>query len=324
MTALRRALAVWAIWGCLSAFAQSAFPSRPVNIVVPFPPGGAADQPTRLFSQALNSVWKPGSVVITRPGAGGAIGATAVANATPDGYNLLATNPSLLILPEADRLFGRTPAFERSQFVPLGLLVADPVVLVVKADAPWKTYQELVAAARAQPEQITYGSSGAYSASHLPIEMLAHAANMKLRHISYSGGGPAILAVLGGHIGVTASSPSAVMAHIKAGTLRPLLTTGAKRVAVLPDVPTAVELGYKDAEFYIWIGVFAPAATPEAVLSTLRADMQKAVTMDNGFNQSMVKLGAVPDYRPAAAFEEFLNKDAERLKATLMRIGKVD
>lgn len=192
---LRRALCFLGFLFCAAVGAQTAFPSKPVNIVVPFPPGGAADQPSRLF--------------------------------------------------------GRTPSFERSQFTPLGLLVADPLVLVVKADAPWKTYNDFVADARANPEKITYGSSGAYSASHLPIEMLAHAGQMKLRHISYSGGGPAILAVLGGHIGVTASSPSAVMTHIRAGTLRPLVTTGAKRIAALPDVPTALELGFKDAEFYV-------------------------------------------------------------------------
>ena len=311
-------------WVCAAVMAQAAFPSKPVNIVVPFPPGGAADQPARLFSQAMNNVWKHPAVVTTRPGAGGAIGTVAVANAAADGHTLLVTNPSLLILPEADRLFGRTTPFDRSSFVPLGLLVADPVVLVVKSDAPWKNYQEFVADAQANPDKITYGSSGAYSASHLPIEMLANAAGMKLRHISYSGGGPAIQAVLGGHIGVTASSPSAVSALIKSGALRPLVGSGAKRIASLPDVPTAVELGYKDAEFYIWIGLFAPANTPPAVVQTLRADIQKAVTMDNGFNQSMIKLGAVPDYRPAAAFDDFLNKDADRIKATLLRIGKVD
>lgn len=309
---------------CIAALAQSTFPTKPVNLVVPFPPGGAADQPARLFSQAMTNVWKHPAVVITRPGAGGAIGSTAVANATADGYTLLVTNPSLLILPEADRLFGRTPAFDRASFVPLGLLVADPVVLVVKSDAPWKTYQDFIADAQANPDKITYGSSGAYSASHLPIEMLANAASVKLRHISYAGGGPAIQAVLGGHIGVTASSPSAVSALIKSGALRPLVGTGAKRIASLPDVPTAVELGFKDAEFYIWIGLFAPTNTPSTVVETLRTDIQKAMTIDNGFVQSMTKLGAIPDYRTAAAFNEFLNKDAERIKATLQRIGKVD
>jgi tripartite-type tricarboxylate transporter receptor subunit TctC len=324
MKTLKWMLACLAWWWYGAVLAQAAFPNKPVNIVVPFPPGGAADQPTRLFSQAMTHVWKQPAVVLTRPGAGGAIGSAAAANATADGYTLLATNPSLLILPEADRLFGKTPTFDRSSFVPLGLLVADPVVLVVKADAPWKTYQDFIADAQANPDKITYGSSGAYSASHLPIEMLAHAAGVKLRHISYSGGGPAIQAVLGGHIGVTASSPSAVSALIKSGALRPLVGTGAKRIASLPDVPTAVELGFKDAEFYIWIGLFAPASTPAAVVQTLRTDIQKAVTMDQGFVSSMTKLGAVPDYRPAAAFDEFLNKDAERIKATLLRIGKVD
>lgn len=306
------------------SFAQSNFPNKPVNIVVPFPPGGAADQPTRLISQSLFNVWQQSAVVITKPGAGGAIGAEFAANAAPDGYTLLATNPSMIIVPEADRMFGRPPKFDISQFVPLGLLVADPIVLVVKADAPWKTYKDFIADAKAKPGEITYGSSGAYSASHIPIEMLANAANMKLRHIPFAGGGPAILALLGGHIATTASSPSAVVNQIKSGALRALVVTGNKRLASLPDVPTAIELGFKDAEFYIWIGLFAPAKTPDQIVQTLRSDLQKAATQDNGFIQSMAKLGASTDYRDAAGFSEFLAKDAARIKATMVKIGKVD
>ena len=307
-----------------TVFSQNNFPNKPVNLVVPFPPGGAADQPSRLISQALFNVWQQPAVVLTKPGAGGAIGAAFVANSSPDGYTLLATNPSMIIVPEADRMFGRPPTFDINNFTPLALLVADPIVLVVKADAPWKTYKDLIADAKAKPGEITYGSSGAYSASHIPIEMLASAANVKLRHIPFAGGGPAILALLGGHIATTASAPSAVVNQIKSGALRALVVTGNKRLASLPEVPTAIELGYKDAEFYLWIGLFAPIKTPDQIVQSIRSDIQKAVTQDNGFIQSMSKLGATSDYRDGAAFTDFLNKDAERIKATMLKIGKVD
>ena len=269
------------------AFAQNSFPNKPINLIVPFPPGGAADQPSRLISQALFNVWQQPTVVLTKPGAGGAIGAAYVANSAPDGYTLLATNPSMIIVPEADKMFGRQATFDINNFAPLALLVADPIVLVVKSDSPWKTYKDFIADAKAKPGEITYGSSGAYSASHIPIEMLANAANIKLRHIPFAGGGPAILAVLGGHIATTASSPTAVVNQIKSGALRALVVTGNKRLASLPDVPTAIELGFKDAEFYLWIGLFAPNKTPENILQNIRADLQKAITQDNGFIQNM-------------------------------------
>ena len=291
------------------AFAQNSFPNKPINLIVPFPPGGAADQPSRLISQALFNVWQQPTVVLTKPGAGGAIGAAYVANSAPDGYTLLATNPSMIIVPEADKMFGRQATFDINNFAPLALLVADPIVLVVKSDSPWKTYKDFIADAKAKPGEITYGSSGAYSASHIPIEMLANAANIKLRHIPFAGGGPAILAVLGGHIATTASSPTAVVNQIKSGALRALVVTGNKRLASLPDVPTAIELGFKDAEFYLWIGLFAPNKTPENILQNIRADLQKAITQDNGFIQNMHKLGATTDYRDGPAFNEFLLKD---------------
>ena len=307
-----------------SCFGQNTFPNKAVNLIVPFPPGGAADQPSRLISQALFNVWQQPAVVLTKPGAGGAIGAAFVANAAADGYTLLATNPSMIIVPEADRMFGRPTTFDISNFAPLALLVADPIVLVVKADSPWKTYKDLIADAKAKPGEITYGSSGAYSASHIPIEMLANAANVKLRHIPFAGGGPAILAVLGGHISTTASSPAAVVNQIKSGALRALVVTGNKRLASLPDVPTAIELGFKDAEFYLWIGLFAPAKTPPEIVQSIRQDLNKAINQDNGFIQNMQKLGATTDYRDGPAFNEFLTKDAERIKATMLKIGKVD
>jgi tripartite-type tricarboxylate transporter receptor subunit TctC len=318
----------WAVCTLLmlagAASAQEAFPTRAVDLVVPFPPGGAADNPARILGESLSNIWKQPVVINNRAGAGGGVGTGYVSRAAPDGYTLLATNPGLLSVPESERMFGRSAQFDRSNFVPLALLVADPTVLVVKADAPWKTYEEFVAAAKKNPDSITYASSGVYSALHLPIEMLSHGAGIKLRHVPYKGGGPAIMAVIAGEVAATAGVPAALAQHIKSGALRPLVSTGAKRHEGLPGVPTAIELGYKDVEFYLWIGTFAPAKTPDALVQKIRADIRRAVREESGFTQRMAKIGAPIDYRDGPAFVEFLNKDAERIKTAIQRIGKVE
>jgi len=170
---------------------------------------------------------------------------------------------------------------------------------------------------------IAYSSSGAYSAVHLPIEMLAHAAGIKLRHIPYSGGGPALTAVLGNVVATTAGAPAVLAPQIKAGELRALVTTGTVRHSLLPETPTAIELGYKDVEFYLWVGLFASIKTEEAMLTQLRRDVARAAG-DSEFVAHMSRLGAPLDVRDAPAFQTFLEKDSQRIAAAIRRIGRVE
>lgn len=299
------------------------YPSKSISMVVPFPPGGAVDQAGRAMAQALYEVWKQPVVILNKAGAGGAIGITSVANAQPDGYTLLATHSAILSLPVSEKLFGRTASFDRSNFTPLALIVADPVVLIVPADSPWKTTQDFVADAKKRPDAITYSSSGAYSALHLPMEMFANSTGIKLRHVPFSGGGPALTALLGGVVDASTGVPAVVAPHIKAGKFRALLVTGSKRHPLLPDVPTAIELGYKDVEFYLWVGLFGPAKMDDDLVKKIRQGISKAV-VEPKFVDYMNQAGAPIDYRDAPSFNTFLTKDAERIGDVIKRIGKVD
>jgi len=301
----------------------SDYPSKPVSLVVPFPPGGAVDQAGRSVAQALFEVWKQPVVILNKAGAGGAIGMTSVMNAPPDGYTLLATHSAVISLPASEKLFGRATSFDKSSFTPLALLVADPVVLIVPVDSPWKTVQDFVVDAKKRPDAITYSSSGAYSALHLPMEMFANSAGIKLRHVPFSGGGPALTAVLGGVVDVSTGVPAVVTPHIKAGKFRALLVTGYKRHPLLPDVPTAMELGYKDVEFYLWVGLFGPAKMDDDLVKKIRQGIAKAV-VEPKFVEHMNQAGAPIDYRDAPAFNAFLNKDSDRINNAIKNIGKVD
>src|SRR5882672_3329487 len=235
------------------AFAQDAYPSRPVTMVVAFPPGGVADITARPTAFAMEKVLKQRVIIENKPGAAGATGNAYVANAKPDGYTLLMALSSISVIPEAERLQGHKPPYELSQFAPIALVSADPVVLVVREDAPWKSVQEFVADAKQRPNKITYSSSGIYGALHMPFVMLEHATGTSLWHVPYNGGGPAVQALLGSQVDVTVGGPATMIGQIKARKLRPLANFGDKRLASLPEVPTLKEIGI-DAEYFIWCG----------------------------------------------------------------------
>jgi len=316
-------LALALVAGAVPAAADEAYPARPVTIVVPFPPGGLADVTARPLAAALERGLKQPVVVTNKAGAAGAVGMQSVAVAKPDGYTLLLGLVSVSIIPEVDGLFGRPPAYTRDQLVGIARLNADPPLLVVNAELPWRSLKELLEDARKRSGEITYASSGIYGASHVPMEMLLHAAGgLKMRHLPTTGGGPATTAVLGKHASLWASPPALAIPHVKAGKLRPLATWGAKRLAALPDVPTLKELGY-DVEYYLWAGLFAPRGIPPAVLKTLRDGTRQAV-QDPEFKSAMDKVQTPIAYQDADEFKAWWDRDAAILADVVKKIGRVE
>ncbi len=304
-----------------SVWGQEPYPSRPITIVVPFPPGGIADLTARPLASALERALRQPVVVSNKAGAAGAVGMQSVAIAKADGYTLMVAVVSISTLPEVDALFGRAPAYRRDQFVGIARLNADPPVLVVGTEWRWRTLKELVEEARKRPGEITYASSGLYGASHVPMEMLLHAAGIRMRHLPTTGGGPATTAVLGGHAALWASPPAIALPHLKSGKLRALATWGESRVAALPDVPTLKELGY-DLEYYLWAGLFAPKNLPAGVFKTLRAAARQAVG-DADFRAAMARVEMPIAYQDADEFKAWWDKDALILAGVIKRIGKV-
>ena len=231
--------------------------------------------------------------------------------------------PAISTLPEVDRLFGRPPAYTRDQLVPLALINADPTILVVNAEQPWRSVKELLEDARRRPGEINFSSSGLYGASHVPMEMVLQAAGgLRMRHLPTTGGGPAMTAVLGNHAQLWCSPPGVASPHIKSGKVRALASTGAARHLYFPDIPTLRELGY-DVEYYLWIGLFAPRSTPAGVIKVLREAVRRAVD-EPGFKTAMEKIQTPIAYKDADEFRTWWDADAAKLAEVIKRIGRVE
>jgi tripartite-type tricarboxylate transporter receptor subunit TctC len=304
------------------AFAQETFPSHAITIINAFPPGGANDVVTRPLAAAMEPILKQPVVVETKAGAAGQVGAQVGASAKPDGYTLLSHNTGISGYAEVDKLFGRPVKSSRDDFVPLARLIADPCVLLVNDEQPYKTLKEFIDDARKRPDEIVYSSGGLYGATHFPMAMLEKAVGgLKLRHLPTNGGGPAITAILGNNAQVSAQSVSATLTHIKAGKLRPLASFGATRSKALPDVPTLKDLGY-DIEYYLWVGIFAPKATPANVTAILRAAINKAAHSAL-FITAMTNLGQELAYLDGPDFQKFWDVDGKRIDEAVKAIGRV-
>jgi tripartite-type tricarboxylate transporter receptor subunit TctC len=298
------------------------YPSKPITMIVPFPPGGVADIVGRPLAAEMQKVLKQPVVIVNRTGAGGAVGMAAVARGPADGYNILMALSSISVFPVADRINGKPPSYQLSDFAPIALVTADPTVLVVRADGKYKTLKDFVAAAKANPGKINYSSAGVYSTLHVAMEIFADAAGIKLFHVPYQGGGPAVTALLGGQVEALASGPAAAIGQIKGGKMRALASWSTERLKLLPEIPTFKELGY-DAEFYIWSGVFVPAATPPAVQARLRAAVKEAAASAD-FRGAMEKVSTPIAYLDAPEFQKYWDRDAARLKVVLEKMGKLE
>ena len=319
----RIALAVLVSLFAPFSFSQEAYPSRAVTMIVPFPPGGVADIVGRPLASMMDKTMKHPVVVVNRTGAGGALGMREVARAAPDGYTILMGLSSISIFPVSERVNGKQPAYELKDFAPIALVTADPTVLVVRADSPYKSVKDFVAAAKANPGKINYSSSGVCGTLHVAMEIFANAAGIKLFHVPYGGGGPAVTALLGGQVEASAQGPAAAIGQIKAGKMRALAGWGTERLKLLPDLPTFKELGYQDVEFYIWSGVFAPASTPAPVQAKLREAVKAAATSEE-FKNVMEKVSTPVHYLDAPEFAKYWERDAKRLAAAVEQIGKVE
>lgn len=301
--------------------AQDVFPSRPIQIIVPFSPGGMSDLIARPFATILEKELRQSVTIVNKPGAGGAVGMQAASISKADGYTLMVTLSSISIMPEVDKLFGRPSTYKLSDFAPIAMLTSDTNILVVKADAPWKNLAEFIADAKKRPNGIKYSSSGVYGAMHVPMELLAQAAGIQMKHLPTSGGGTALTSLLGGHVDALAGAHNVSLPHIKAGTLRVLACWGDKRMEVFPQVPTLKESGY-DVSFSLWSGFFVPKAVPPAALLTLRKATRKVIENEE-FKSAMKKMEITINYMDADAFQKYWDSEAAVLAKGIQRMGRI-
>ena len=307
------------LWVSGMAVAQSvatvsgqAWPVKPVRVVIPWPPGGSNDVVGRIVMQKVAESLGQQFVVDNRPGASGAIGSEPVAKAPPDGYTIMVHSTTHL---GNAHLYKKLPYDTLKDFAPVGTLAAQPGALAIHPSLPVKSVKEFIALAKARPGQINYSSSGNGSAPHLSMALLTSMTGINLVHVPYKGGAPQVTALVGGESQASLATVSTVIVHVKSGRLRALGVSSAKRSNVLLDVPTIAEAGVPGYEMSPWIGVYAPANTPKAIIDKLNAEANKALKHPDVANSLT---NQVLDPQPSTP-EEF----AQRIKVDYEKYGKL-
>ncbi|WP_337786234.1 tripartite tricarboxylate transporter substrate binding protein [Casimicrobium huifangae] len=288
-------------------FAQ-AYPSKPVTVVVPFSPGGGTDIGARLIAQKLTAKWGQSVIVENRAGAGGLVGADLVAKAKPDGYTLLVGNVGTQAINQS---LYKMPYNADTAFAPISMIAELPFVMLAGPSVTAKTPKEFVALAKAEPGKRTYASSGQGGSPHLTAEIFQGAAGVKLTHVPYKGGGPAMTDLMAGHVDILFASVLEGSGHVKAGKLKALAVSSATRSPALPDVPTLAEAGIANSESGSWIAMFAPTGTPQAIVDKIAADIKEAVAQADT-KQTLIGQGATPWSTTPSELKAIIERDRVR------------
>lgn len=302
--------------------AASNYPNRPIRIIVTFPPGGPTDIIARAVGQKLAEAWGQAVVVDNRPGAGGNIGTDLAAKAAPDGYTLVLSNFGPMAI--SPGVYAKLPYDPVKDLAPITLAATGWFFMVVNPASPATSVKDLIALAKAKPEQITFSSSGNASPSHLAGALFQSSAGIRLTHVPYKGGAPAVAAVIGGEVQMAIESPPPIVPQVKAGKLRALGAARATRSPLLPDVPTVSEAGLPGFEVGSWYGFHAPAGTPKAIIDKLNMQMVKAMNLPE-MRERLSSVGAETIAGSPAEYGKFVQSEIKKWSTVIKATGvKVD
>jgi tripartite-type tricarboxylate transporter receptor subunit TctC len=313
---------VASLFVALPAHADDTFPEHTITMVVPFPPGGAADIVARPVAESMSRHLHQAVVILNRPGAGGGVGMAYVARSKADGYTVLMALSSIVVLPEADKIRGQQQMFQLAQLIPVARFSADPVVLAVRADSPWKNLKDFLAAVKAQPGKYTYGSSGNYGTMHVPMVQLLSETNTSMVHVPFTGAAPAVNALMGSTVDAVATGPSTISAYVHGGQLRALGEWGDKPIPSMPEVATLKAQGVP-VSYTQWSGLFVPAGTPPEIVDRQR-DAARAAATDPVAIKALTVQGTEMQYLDQDEFKKFVDADAKAMTEVVKKIGKVE